>query len=129
MKAVNVMLKSIKVSSFSPSRKNVSFVVSFNDGKDKEITKTAELDKGDAIALQIIKDIRKVESSLNAEFDGKMLFDSYVSIKIDNEDNVTSKLAAFISKVFDKIQVIRNQKTAEGYTHLIAEVNSMKMEF
>jgi hypothetical protein len=129
MKAISVGLKRIKVSSFSPAKKDVSFVVSFNDGKDKEITVNAGIDRGENVAVQIIRDIRKVENSLNAEFDGKALLDSYVSIAINDEEKVTSKLAAFISKVFEKVQVIRNQKTAEGYTQLISQVNSMRMDF
>lgn len=129
MKAISVELKSIKVSSFSPAKKDVSFVVSFNDGKDKEIAKNAEIGRGENVAVQIIRDIRRVESSLNAEFDGRALLDSYVSIAINDEEKVTSKLAAFVAKVFDKVQVIRNQKTAEGYTQLISQVNSMRMEF
>ncbi len=126
MKIINVELKSIKVASFSPSKQEVSFVISFNDGKEKEITKTAKVEKGDSAALQVIRDIRRIENSLNAEFDGKALLDDYINIIIKDEAKVTGRIAAFISKVFEKIKVIKNQKVAEGYVNLINSVNSMK---
>jgi len=129
MQVINVEVRSIKVASFSPARQDVSFLVIFNDGKDKEITKNLELKKGDEAALEIIRDLRKVENSLNAEFDGKAVLDGYTNIMISDEDKVTEKLAMFISKVFEKVKVIKNQTIADGYVALINNVNSMKMEF
>jgi hypothetical protein len=129
MKAINVDLKGIKVASFSPSKEEVSFSISFNDGKDKEITKNVRLDMTEDVALQIIRDIRKVENSLHAEFDGKAVLDDYINIVIKDEDKVTEKLKHFISKVFEKIKVIKSQKIAEGYMSLINQVNSMNLDF
>ena len=129
MKIINVELKSIKVASFSPSKQEVSFVISFNDGKEKEITKTAKVEKGDSAALQVIRDIRRIENSLNAEFDGKALLDDYINIVIMDEEKITEKMKQFISKVFEKIHVIKNQRVADGYISLINSVNSMGTEF
>jgi len=128
MKIINVELKSIKVASFSPAKQDVSFVVSFYDGKEKEITKTIGLEKGSDAALGIIRDIRRVENSLNAEFDGKALLDNYINIVIKDEDKVTERLAAFISKVFEKVKLIKSQTVADGYMSLISRVNGMRME-
>lgn len=129
MKGINVELRGVMVSSFSPSKDEVSFLVSFNDGKDKEITKNVKIESTDDIALQIIKDIRRVENSLHAEFDGKSVLDDYINIVIKDEDKVTEKLKHFVSKVFEKIKVIKSQKTADGYMSLINQVNSMKIDF
>lgn len=129
MKIINVDVHGIKVSSFSPARQDVSFAVSFNDGKEKEITKTMEVKPAADAVIDIIKDIRKVENSLSAEFDGKALLDSYTNIKISNEDKITEKMTTFISKVFDKVNVIKNQTVADGYISLINRVNSMRLEF
>ncbi len=129
MQIINVELKSIKVSSFSPARQDVNFVVSFNDGKDKEITKTTELKKGSDVALEIIRDLRRVENSLNAEFDGRAVLDSYINIMIKDEDKVTEMIAAFISKVFEKVKIIKNQTVADGYVSLINNVNCMRLDF
>ncbi len=129
MKKINVELREIKVASFSPSRQEVSFVILFNDGKEKEITKTSEIIKGSDAALEVIKAIRKVETRLNAEFDGKVVLDNYTNIIIKNEEKITEKLTFFLSKVFEKIRMIQNQQVADGYMNLINQVNSMKQEF
>lgn len=131
MRKIDVELKGIKVMSFSPSKKEVSFVIMFNDGKEKEVTKTIPVGagKGSDAALEVIKDIRKVETRLNAEFDGKAVLDSYINIVIKNEDDVTEKLGFFMSKVFEKVRTIQNQSVADGYMNLISQVNSMKIEF
>ena len=129
MQKISVEIKSVKVSSFSPARQDVSFAVSFNDGKDKEITKTIPIKKGGEAAVDIIRDIRKVEGSLSAEFDGRSVLGNYTSITIKNEDKVMEKIGLFISNVFEKVKVIKNQTVADGYVSLINRVNSMKVEF
>lgn len=129
MNIINVDVRRIKVSSFSPARQDVSFVISFNDGKEKEITKTMEVKPASDAVIEILRAIRGVENSLNAEFDGKAVLDHHTNIKMNNEENVTDKMTAFVSKVFDRISVIKKQTVAEGYMQLIANVNSMKLEF
>ena len=131
MKEINIDVSSIKVSSFSPARQDVSFVILFNDGKEKEITKTMQVKPVGEAVLEIIKAIRGVENTIGAEFDGKSVsvLDNHTNIKISNEDKVTDKLTAFVSKVFDNINRIKNQTVADGYMQLIANVNSMKTEF
>jgi hypothetical protein len=117
--------------SFSPSRKEVTLAILFNDGKEKEITKTISLDigKGSDAAHEVIKAIRNVETRLNAEFDGKAVLDNYISIIIKDEEKANEKLTFFLSKVLEKIRTIKNQQVADGYMNLISQVNSMKQEF
>lgn len=129
MKIINVEFKGIKVASFSPARQDVRFAIAFDDGKAKEVTKTIGLKKGSDAALDIIRDIRRVENSLNAEFDGKTLLDSYVNIIITDEEKITERLTVFLSKVFEKVKLIKSQTVADGYIGLINRVNSMKLEF
>jgi len=131
MKEINIDVRSIKVSSFSPARQDVSFVVLFNDGKEKEITKTMNVKPVSDAVLEIIKAVRGVENTIGAEFDGKSVsvLDNHTNVKITNEDKMTSKLTSFVSKVFDRITSIKKQTVAEGYMQLIANVNSMKTEF
>lgn len=129
MNIINVDVHRVKVSSFSPARQDVSFLISFNDGKEKEITKTMGVKPASDAVIEILKAIRGVENSLNVEFDGRAVLDHHTNIKINNEDQVTDKMTAFVSKVFDKISIIKKQTVAEGYMQLIANVNSMKMDF
>ena len=129
MKAINVEIKGIRVSSFSPGKKEVSFLIEFNDGKDKEITKNVRLDDESEVHINMIKDIRKVENSLHAEFDGKSVLEDYIRIIIKDEEKVTEKMKHFVTKVFEKVNVIKNQTVADGYMGLINQVNSMRIEF
>ena len=129
MKKINVEIKGINVASFSPSKEDVSFIILFNDGKDKEIIKSMGIEKGEDAALDVIRAIRKVENSLHAEFDGKAVLDNYISIIINDEDKMVDKMTFFFSKVFEKIKIIKNKTDAEGYISLVNEVNSMKVEF
>lgn len=129
MKAISVELSRIKVASFSPGRKEVSLLIEFNDGKEKEITKNVSLDDEREVHIDIIKDIRNVENRLHTEFDGKSVLENYIRVIIKDEEKITEKLKHFISKVFEKIHVIKNQKVADGYIDMISQVNSMKVEF
>lgn len=129
MRKVEVEIKAIKVYSFSPGKKEVSFLIRFNDGKDKEINKDASLEDEKDLSVEIIKGIRKFENSLHTEFDGKSILSDYISVAIKDEEKVTEKIKHFVSKVFEKVHVIKNQKNAEGYMNLISQVNNMRLEF
>ncbi len=129
MKKINVEIREIKVSSFSPARDEISFAITFNDGKEKEITRALAVAKGEDAAVQVIRDIRRMESTLNAEFDGKMILDNYSSIIIKDEAAALEKMKFFFSKVFEKAKVVKNQRTSDGYMKLVSDVSSMKLAF
>jgi len=129
MKNINVEIKSIKVSSFSANKGEVIVAVSFNDGKDKEINKTFKVGDGQDAAVQVMRDIRKVETSLNSNFDGRELFENHANIMIKNEENIMKSAAVFLAKVFEKVKALGNKKVADGYMQLVNEVNTMKVEF
>ena len=94
MKKINVELNAIKVASFSPSKEDVSIIISFNDGKEKEITTSIPFSRGEDAAMRVVKDIRRMETRLNAEFDRKMILDNYSSVIISNEEKAIEKIVS-----------------------------------
>ena len=62
-----------------------------------------------------------------------MLVDRRAKLPLDKspgrKKKVTEKLTMVLKKVFEKVNVIKNQSVADGYMQLINQVNSMRLDF
>ena len=55
--------------------------------------------------------------------------DNYVNIIIKDEDKVIKELSAFVQKVGNKINEIKDKEVAAGYVDIIRELKNLKIEF
>jgi len=129
MRKILVKFKKITVNKFSPKERSVELDIHFNDGADKEITKTISIDDPRKLAEAIIFDIRNLEKSMHQKFNGESILDSTVNIVFEDEDKTLNKLTLFLSKIYEKVDAVRTTTEASGYIDLINKVNSMKFEF
>ena len=128
MDAVEVTLKSVSISQFSPAHQELQLSICFYDGKDKEIFKSIAVGDAEQIAPEIIREIRQLVRRANASFDGVSLR-SYTAVIIADEDIVMQKLTTFIGQAFEKARVVKNYRKAEGYVDLVKDVNRLRIEF
>jgi negative regulator of replication initiation len=128
-KIVSIEFKKIKVNKFLPKEKKVEFSIFFNDGDDKEIIRSIDLNNIGGVAEDIIKDLVKMEKNINREFDGAELVEDSVSVVVKNEDGLLPKINDFLKKVSEGIEKVRACQTAEGYLDLVGKVNRMMVEF
>lgn len=129
IKIVSVEFKKIKVNKFLPKEKTVEFSIFFDDGNDKEIIKSVNLNNIKGIAENIVDDIVNMEKNINKEFDGEMLLENSVNVVVKNEENLVPKINEFLKNVSGGIEHVRASQTAEGYLDLVSKVNRMWMEF
>lgn len=128
MKIVNLELKKIYVNKFSPKSNEVELVINFNDGFDKYILKSVNLNNQDA-AESILNDLRKMEKKVHSEFDGENIIDDMVNVVLQEEDKLAHKIRDFLKKVSESLEKLRNKNVASGYLDLIREVKGKSLEF
>jgi acylphosphatase len=129
MRIVNLKLRKIRITSFSPRDGQVELEVSFDDGKLKQFHKAARIDNPASLAEEIITEIRTITKSTHQKFDGEHFLDSTVNIVFMDEEEVTKKVAKFLTRVIDKVDQVQRLKVADGYLDAIARVRSMRLEF
>ena len=129
IKIVSVEFKIIKVNKFLPKEKRVEFSVFFNDGDNKEILRSIDLNSIGGVAENIINDIVDMEKNINKEFNGEILLENSVNVIIKNKEGLLPKINDFLKKVSENIDKVRAHQSSDGYLNLVNNVNNMKLEF
>lgn len=128
MKVINVRFRKLRVSSFNAQRGSVSLEIFFNDGMEKQVTRTTIIDDPQALAHSIVDEIKDMERNIHYEFDDDSALQSYVSILIQDEDIAIENIVRFLSQVSHRVKIIMSSKLAEGYIDRIKELNRMSMD-
>ena len=129
MNAIRLSISSIKVNKFFPRDGTVEFIVNFDDGSEKEITKSFIINEPDKDAKSLIEDIKKVAFSVFNKFDGRNVLESEIKLYFANESEINQNLSTFLRNIKTKVESVRNKKSSEGYIDMIKAVNSMKLFF
>ncbi|HJN56418.1 MAG: hypothetical protein QF436_02290 [Candidatus Woesearchaeota archaeon] len=129
MKIIGIEFKKISIGNFFPKQNQVELNISFNDGSDKEISKTIDISTPEESAEDILTDLRKLEKSINKSENKESIIENFMNIVIKEEDEVISKTSKFIHNIGIKIEEIKGKKDAEGYLDMIRELKSLKIDF
>lgn len=128
MKIVNLELKKISINKFNSKNKEVELVINFNDGFDKEIFKTVDVNNPQEAAENIVDDLKKLEKNVHSDFDGENIIDSIVNIVVQEEGKLIENIAAYLTKVSESLEKIKNLNVATGYLDLIRNVKGKTLE-
>lgn len=128
-KIIGVEFIKIKVNKFLPKEKKVEFSISFNDGEDKEITRSIDLSSIEGVAENIVDDMMKMERNINKEFNGAELVDDAINVVVKNQEGLLPKINSFLRDVSEGMEKVRSCHEADGYLDLVSKVNRMKVEF
>ncbi|MAH33046.1 hypothetical protein CL615_01515 [archaeon] len=129
MKIIGIEFKKISIGNFFPKQNKVELNISFNDGSDKEISKTIDISTPEESAEDILTDLRKLEKNINKSENKESIIENFMNIVIKEEDEVISKTSKFIHNIGIKIEEIKGKKDAEGYLDMIRELKSLKIDF
>jgi len=120
---VEIKIKGVNVINFNPKDGKVEFEILFD--KYKTI-KNQVLDNPAQIAYGLITEIRKKIKKLNTRFNDDVLEDN-VNVLIENEEEAIQKVYAFLSKVANNINKVKNTSTAINYLNTVNLVKGMKL--
>ena len=129
MKIVSLEIKKIGIGKFFPKKNEVELQIFFNDGADKEIFKTVDVNDFEKSTEEIILEMRRIEKEIHKNDNEGTIIDNYINIVVKDEDVLIKEISKFIQKVGIKMEEITNKKEAEGYLDKIREFKSLKLEF
>ncbi len=128
MKIVNLELKRISVTKFSPRENEVELFINFNDGSDKEILKSVSIGDNERAAEGIVNDLRRMQKNIHSDFDGESIVEGMVNIVVLNEGILKNKISNFLDNVSRDLEKIKNANQAEGYLDLIRKIKGKTLE-
>ncbi len=129
MNAIRLVINSVHICRFSARDGSLDIVINFNDGQDKEITKSIIVTDPDRNAEAVIEEICKLVKNTSNRFDGNTVLGKDIKLMFERKDDIVKKLANFLRDAHLKVESVRNKKSSEGYLDMIRRITSMKLSF
>ena len=130
MKIIGLEIKKIGIGKFFPKEDKIELDIFFNDGSDKEISKTIDVSDSESAAEDILTDLRKLEKNIHKNSENKeLIVDNYVNIVVKNEEKLVREISDFIQKAKIKMDEIKQKNVADGYLDMIRDLKNLKVDF
>lgn len=126
---VSIELESIEVNKVLPKDNSIEVTIFFNDGDEKEITRDVKLGDPMETAEDILRDISKIQQSINSQFSGKEIVNRNVRVLIKNKEVVKNSLRNFIEKINLDVEKIKECKDPSQLLDLVRKVQKTEIVF
>jgi hypothetical protein len=123
-----VTIKKIEVERFS-LREGVSLKVFFDDGGNKCLAYASMLDNVTEDVKNIITKITVYEKAQNKALDPDDFLDNFVSVIIENEEEMLEKMRNFLTRIRDDRSKLRGYGTHVGYIESLNKMQKKSIEF
>lgn len=130
MIVASVKFKAMKVIKYS--KDGFELKVLFDDGDDREMTKSVAFDGADPAVESIFSEIKALERRVNRNLHGLDLDDpleSTVIVRFIEEGRSREKMRQFLAKVNEKASSIRAKRDVTGYLDMINQLQRMEFNF
>jgi hypothetical protein len=122
MKCVRVTVKKLELDGFS-IKDGADLKVYFDDGAKKCLLYNTKLDKIDEDVKNIILKIHTYEKSQNKVLDAEDVLDSFVSVVVENEEELMERIRNWLARLRDEKSRMTNYGSHSGY---IENLNKMQ---
>ncbi|MFH1063909.1 MAG: hypothetical protein V1729_02415 [Candidatus Woesearchaeota archaeon] len=122
MKCIRVHVKKVEVEQFS-LKEGVDLNIFFDDGAKKCLKYSTKLDNVNDDVKNIIIKIHVYEKSQNKVLDPEDVLDSFISVLIENEEDLMEKIRVFLARLRDEKMRLKGHGTHAGY---ITSLNKMQ---
>ena len=127
MKCIRVNLKKIEVERFS-IRDGVELKIFFDDGAKKCLVYNTQLDNVNDDVKNIIIKLQVYEKAQNRVLDAEDVLDSFISVLIEDEENVMEKVRTFLGRLKDEKSRLKRYGTHEGYIESLNKMQKRVLE-
>jgi len=128
MKCIRVSIKKMEVESFS-LREGASLKVYFDDGSTKCLQYSSTLDNVGEDAKNIITKINIYEKANNKVLDADDILDNFISVVIENDEEIMERMKTFLARIRDDRSKLRNYGTHSGYIESLNKMQKKMVEF
>ncbi len=126
---VNVTPQKMVLSNYNRNAADISIL--YNDGKDRMVSKRIAMDNPDAIAAEFMRMLRRQvkEQHKPAYLEGDALTDTIVIRFAKDEEEVETKMRAFLAKVLSRVKGLNQQKQGMSYLNSWTQLKGLEFEF
>lgn len=110
---VNVIPQKIELVDFNIKDGAAEFNLYFNDGIDRKVSLSRALDDTEALAEQMISEMRSLAKKNNMGLTGD--WDEVLVIKLEKEDDSVRKMMGFFDRVKERMKDIKMTRSATGF--------------
>jgi hypothetical protein len=128
MRCVRVNIKKIEVTRFS-IREGVDLNIFFDDGSNKCLQYSTRLDNATDDAKNIITKIQIYEKAQNRVLDADDVLDSFISVVIENDEEIIDKIRTFLSRIRDDRTRLKGYGSHAGYIESLNKMQKKSIEF
>src|SRR3989344_1870846 len=125
IQAVIVMVKRLKVSSFSTSDNTVSISVLLNDSKDRELNWKSRISEPKLMSAKMLTELMALEEGECAEFDGETL--TTATVVLYEKARTEAALADFFQTIYSKTRRIKNARSSDGFLNLVSDLQRTEL--
>ncbi len=119
IQTIIVMVKKLRVTSFSTADNTVSISVLLNDGKDKELNWKSRIDEPKLMAARMLTELMALEEGECAEFDGETLTTN-ATLFLYEKARTEAALADFFQTIYSKSRRIKNARSSDGFLNMVS---------
>lgn len=128
MLAIDVKLQRIEIEKFDIKGK-VEFKIFFNDGSNKALVYETDMADAEGDSAKIMTKIRNYEKELNSkDLDHDSFLDSFVNVRIADEEKAEGRITIFIAKVREKAKNLKGYGAHSGYLDSMNVAKGMKQD-
>ena len=128
MKCIRVSIKKIEVEKFS-LREGVNLKIFFDDGSNKCLAYASMLENVPEDVKNIITKLTIYEKAQNKALDADDFLDNFVSVIIENEEEMLEKMKNFLSRIRDDRSKLKSYGSHVGYIESLNKMQKKSIEF
>jgi hypothetical protein len=128
MQCIRVYVKKLEVDQFS-IKDGADLKIFFDDGSKKCLVYSTQLDNVQEDVKNIITKIHVYEKSQNRVLDAEDVLDSFVSVLIENEEELKEKMQTFLGRLRDEKLRLKGYGTHSGYIESLNKMQKKVVEF
>ncbi len=127
MKCIRVDVKKVEVDSFS-TKDGAELNVFFDDGGKKCLKYSTKLDNVQDDVRNIITKIHVYEKSQHRVLDAEDVLDSFISVLVENEEEVMEKMRVFLARLKDDKSRLKGYGRYDGYIESLNKMQKKTLE-
>ncbi len=113
---------------FSIQDETAEINILFRDEADEhKLAINRKIEDAEELAEQMIMEMRRIVKKHHTPDSDS--YDEILAIRVENEDDVVSKMKSFFEKTKEKINQVRMIKSSKGYLDTLAKAKQLEIEF
>lgn len=126
VQAIVIMIKRLRVTSFSAAENAISISVLLDDGKARELNWKSKIGEPKMMTAKMLTELMALEEGEYAEFDGETLTNNAI-VTLYEKAKTEAALVDFFQTIYSKARRIKNARSGEGYLNMVSDLRRTEL--